>query len=219
MTTRKLFQWSGLALIFYGALTPLAQIIHPPEESVNTILTQTWRLVTAHVFFTIAIIIGLLGLVGLYIYQSEAGGRLGLTGFILAFTGNVLLAVSGNYGFIAPVLAAHAPAMLSAINAYPPELVLDVAMVLTYIIGFILLGIATMRARRLPRSSGWLMATGPVLFFVFSGISLGTSMTWFYWLGVLGQLLFGLGLILCGLQLWKGEGMKAAEPTAIPLSR
>ena len=198
MSNQKLFRLSGICLILSGILSPLAQVIHPPEESLNTILTQTWRLVTGHVLMTTAILLGLIGLVGLYLFQAGKSGRLGLLGFFLAFTGNILLAVSGNYGYIAPVLAKSAPDMLNAINMYPPELWLDVLMVLTYIIGFILLGIATVRARQFPRLSGWLIAIGPILFFIFSGISLAGWMIWLYYFGVFGQLLFGLGLILAG---------------------
>ena len=216
MTTRMLFRWSGLALLITGVLTPLAQIIHPAEESPHTILTQTWRLVTGHILMTAAILLGMLGLVGLYVYQAERSGKLGLTGFTLAFSGNLLLAVSGNYGYIAPVLAARAPDLLNAVNQYPPELWLDVLMVLTYMIGFLLLGIATYRARRFPRLAGILLAIAPVLFFIFSGISIGTSMTGFYWIAILGQLLFGMGLILCGLQLWRGEELENKVLAAVP---
>ncbi len=202
MTTRKLFRLAGLALILCGVLTPLAQIIHPSDERPQTILAQTGRLVTGHVLSTVAILLGLLGLVGLYLYESEETGILGLAGFILAFTGNVLLTTSGNFGYIAPVLASHAPDTLAAANTYPPELILDVVMVLSYIIGFLLLGMATVRARRLPRLSGWLLAASPPVFLIFSGISLASGLTAFYWFGILGQVLFGIGLVLAGRVLW-----------------
>src|SRR5512140_2030840 len=164
MPTRKLFRMSGLSLFIGGILTPLSIIIHPAEESTQAILTQTWRLVSGHVLGTLAIIFVMLGLTGLYVFEAGKAGRLGLIGFVLAFSGNILLATSGNYGYIAPVLAARSPDLLSAINAYPPELGLDLLMVLTYITGFLLLGIATFRAGRLPRWSGPLIAMGPILF-------------------------------------------------------
>jgi hypothetical protein len=89
-------------------------------------------------------------------------------------------------------------------------------MVLTYIFGFLLLGIATFRARRLPRWSGLLIAIGPLLFFIFSGISLSSGMTWVYWLGILGQVLFGVGLILCGWQLWDAKKADLEKGGYIP---
>ncbi len=39
----------------------------------------------------------------------------------------MLIAVSGNFGFLAPVLAAQSPATIDAINRYPPEAALNVA--------------------------------------------------------------------------------------------
>ena len=46
----------------------------------------------------------LLGLPGLYGPESLRMGRLGLVGFLLAYLGTMLIAVSGHFGFLAPVL-------------------------------------------------------------------------------------------------------------------
>ena len=62
----------------------------------------------------------LLGLPGLYGAESTRMGRLGLAGFLFAFMGTTLIAVSGNFGFIAPVLAAESPETIDAISVYPP---------------------------------------------------------------------------------------------------
>jgi hypothetical protein len=43
-------------------------------------------------------------------------GRLGLVGFLTAFSGAYLSAVIGNFGFLAPVLAKQSPAVLDSIN-------------------------------------------------------------------------------------------------------
>jgi hypothetical protein len=40
---------------------------------------------------------------------------------LAAFTGTMLIAVSGNFGFLAPVLAAESPQAIDAINRYLPE--------------------------------------------------------------------------------------------------
>jgi hypothetical protein len=194
----KLVRWSGLALIIGGGLSPLSIIIHPSQETVNTILTQTWRLIAGHVLGTASYIFILLGLVGVYVFEADQAGRLGLAGFLLAFIGNVLLATSSNYGYFAPVLAAHAPDMLAAINAYGPEIGLDALMVLTYIIGFALLGIATARAGVLPRWGGVLIGVGAFMFFIFFGVANATPFAAAYWLGLLGEVLFGAGLIVLG---------------------
>jgi hypothetical protein len=47
-------------------------------------------------------------------------GRLGLAAFLAAFTGTYLIAVTGNFGFLAPVLAKQSPAVLDSINQAHP---------------------------------------------------------------------------------------------------
>ena len=103
----------------------VATVLHPSRETSATILETEVRLVAAHVLFTLAYLLVLLGLPGLYGAYSVRMGRLGLVGFLLAFMGTMLVAVSGNFGFLAPVLAAESPATIDAINLYPPEVALD----------------------------------------------------------------------------------------------
>ena len=52
-------------------------------------------------------------------------GRLGLAGFLAAFSGTYLIAVTGNFGFFAPVMAKEAPATLNAIEQYSPVVVIN----------------------------------------------------------------------------------------------
>jgi hypothetical protein len=52
-------------------------------------------------------------------------GRLGLAGFLTAFSGTYLIAVTGNFGFLAPVLAKQSPAVLESINQYVPVVVIN----------------------------------------------------------------------------------------------
>jgi hypothetical protein len=51
-------------------------------------------------------------------------GRLGLAGFLVAFSGTYLIAGGGHFGFFAPVLAKEAPAVLDAIARYWPVAVI-----------------------------------------------------------------------------------------------
>ena len=77
--------------------------VHPSRETATTIDASESRLVAAHVVYTLAWLLVLLGLPGLYAAQRGRMGRLGLVGFLIAFSGTYLIAVTGNFGFLAPV--------------------------------------------------------------------------------------------------------------------
>jgi hypothetical protein len=61
-----LLRWSGLALVAGGLLMVVATVLHPSRETPATILAGEVRLVAAHVLFTLAYLLVLLGLPGLY---------------------------------------------------------------------------------------------------------------------------------------------------------
>jgi hypothetical protein len=138
-------RWSGLGLVAGGLLLAVATALHPSQETPTTILQAEGRLVAAHVLFTLSSLLVLLGLPGLYGTESARMGRLGSVGFLLAFMGTTLVAVSGNFGFIAPVLAAESPASIDAINAVAFG---------GFVVGFVLFGLAMVKRATLPRSSG-----------------------------------------------------------------
>jgi hypothetical protein len=155
-----LLRCSGLALITGGLFMVLATVLHPSRETPATILQAEVRLVAAHALFTLSYLLVLLGLPGLYGAASVRMGRLGLVGFLLAFTGTMLIAVSGNFGFLAPVLAAQAPQAIDAINHYVPEVALDGVAFGGFVVGFVIFGVAMAKAVTIPRSSGMLVAVG-----------------------------------------------------------
>jgi integrase len=70
------------------------------------------------VVYTLAWLLVLLALPGLHAAQRGGMGRLGLAGFLTAFSGTHLIAVTANFGFLAPVLAEQSPAVLDSINQY-----------------------------------------------------------------------------------------------------
>jgi hypothetical protein len=102
----------------------VATLLHPSRETASTIVASESRLVAAHVVYTVAWLLVLLGLPGLYAAQRGGMGRLGLVGFLTAFTGTYLIAVTGNFGFLAPVLAKCSPAVLDSINQYSPVVII-----------------------------------------------------------------------------------------------
>jgi hypothetical protein len=143
----------------------------------------------------------LLGLPGLYVAQRAGMGRLGFVGFLGAFTGTYLLAVSGNFGFLAPVLAKESPAVIDAINLYPPELGLNALAVITFIVGYALFGTAMTRTT-LPRLCGILVAVGAPTYLLGAGIAQLVSPA-FWVIVVLGTASLGVGLAWAGYRLWR----------------
>jgi hypothetical protein len=197
-----LLRWSGLALIAGGLSMAVATALHPSQETTATILQAEVRLVAAHILFTLSSLLILLGLPGLYGTESVRMGRLGLVGFLLSFLGTMLIAVSGNFGFIAPVLAAESPATIDAINVYLPVVALNGAAFGGFVVGFILFGMAMAKTATFPRSSGVLVAVGaPSQVF---GFALAQTVSPALWtIAILGSVALGAGLAWPGYQLWQ----------------
>jgi hypothetical protein len=195
-------RWSGLALVGGGLLLAVATALHPSQETPGTILGAEGRLVAAHVLFTVSSLLVLLGLPGLYGVESVRMGGLGLVGFLLAFMGTMLTAVSGNFGFIAPVLAAERPATIDAINVYLPVVALNGVAFGGFVVGFILFGMAMAKTATFPRSSGLLVAVGaPSQVF---GFALAQTVSPAWWsVAILGSVALGAGLALPGYQRWQ----------------
>jgi hypothetical protein len=197
-----LLRCSGLALVAGGMLLALATVLHPSRETPATILQAEVRLVAAHVLFTLSSLLVLLGLPGLYGAESEKMGRLGLVGFLLAFMGTTLIAVSGNFGFLAPVLATESPATIDAINAYLPVVALNGVAFGGFVVGFILFGTAMAKTATLPRSCGILVAVGAPSQVLAFALAQTVSPAW-WTVAILGSVALGAGLAWPGYQLWQ----------------
>jgi hypothetical protein len=129
-------------------------------------------------------------------------GRLGLAGFLLAFMGTTLIAVSGNFGFIAPVLAAESPATIDAINLYLPVVALNGVAFAGFVVGFVLFGLAMAKTATLSRSSGILVAVGAPSQVV--GFALAQTVSPALWIvAILGSVALGAGLAWSGYQMWQ----------------
>jgi hypothetical protein len=198
----RLLRWSGMALIAAGVLMVVATLLHPSRETAATIVASESRLVAAHVVYTLAWLLVLLGLPGLYAAQRGGMGRLGLVGFLTAFSGTYLIAVTGNFGFLAPVLAKQSPTVLDSINQYLPVVIINGLAAILFMIGYLLFGIAMIRTPTLPRWSGVLVAVGaPAHLLGFGVAQLVSTAAWP--IAILGSVSLGAGLAWSGYRLWR----------------
>lgn len=167
MNTTNLIRWTGLAAMGAGVIFAGIQPIHPPDV-LASVTTIPWTIVITAKF--VMCLLFLLGITGLYARQVGEAGWLGLAGFLLLSlcwwiqTGFVFTEL-----FILPVLATAAPqfvdSFLGIVNQHPGSMdigalptVYNVGAGITYLLGGMLFGIATFRARVLPRRPAGLLA-------------------------------------------------------------
>jgi hypothetical protein len=200
----RVLRWCGLALLVAGVLMTVATLLHPSHETTETIIASEVRLVAAHSAYTLSWLLVLLGLPGLYVAQRGGMGSLGMTGFLIAFLGTYLLAVSGNFGFLAPVLAKDGPAVIDAISQYPPVVGLNAAAAIGFMIGYVLLGIAMIKTAIAPRLSGILITIGAPAHLI--GFALAQLVDPALWpIAITGAVSLGAGLAWPGYLMWRGS--------------
>ena len=109
-----------------------------------------------------------LTLVALYAAQAESLGTVGLASFVLAFLGSLLyLGLQFDETFVWPILAKESPSLLALqgpMFSDPGFVSIYLAMGVFFILGWIVFGIATYRARVLSRSGAALLAVGMAVF-------------------------------------------------------
>ena len=198
----RLVRWCGLALVAGGVLLAVATSLHPSRETATTIIANEVRLVAAHMLSTLSSLLVLLGLPGLYVTHRGGMGRLGLAGFLAAWSGTYLIAVSGNFGFLAPVLAKESPAVIDATLSYLPVVAFNALAVIGFVAGYALFGISMTRTATLPRLSGILVAVGAPAYLLGAGAAqLVSPAVWA--VAVLGSASLGVGLAWPGYRLWQ----------------
>ena len=171
ITASTLMRLAGVSAILAGICFIVLGLFHPVNIPAS-VTTATW--VNVHIFATALGFFGLFGLAGLYTRQVEKAGWLGLAGFILFSAWMTLVCgMSFMEAFILPHLATEFPAYVTGImgmfSGVPSEINLGALPTLwiiqapMYILGPLLFGIATFRARVLPRWAGALLVLGAVL--------------------------------------------------------
>ncbi len=171
MTALTLMQLAGVSAMVAGLCFIVIGMFHP-VNILSSVTTANW--VNVHIFATAIGFFGLFGLGGLYARQAEKSGWLGLAGFLLfSLWMTLVCGFSFVEAFILPRLVTESPAfvedILGMFSGIPSKVDLGVLPTLwnlsgpMYIIGPLLFGIATFRARVLPRWAGALLVLGAVL--------------------------------------------------------
>ena len=201
MSSSNLIRWGGLAAVV-GGVSLIAQQIYALVAPDPT--SGGW--VAVHTVGYIGLAFGLLGQVGLYARQMDKVARLGLIGFLLGFIGNGLTAGAAFMNaFIVPVLTTQAPDLIAPTGPLftgPLGLIILLAAV-SVTLGFILFGLATMRAGVLPRIAALL-----VVLSAWFGLAAVFSPIVF----ALGGIVFGLGNAWLGWAVWSGTTAESLKP-------
>ncbi len=169
MSTSNLLRISGLALMLAAAMFVVAEMlafsIFLREEDASDLrsfaTSNTFILQSLLTLFAGILLLG--GLVGLYVNQSEAAGKLGLVAFFLAFLGTAL--VTGDFyvnTVVTPMVAMEVPAFLD----HPLSGFLKAWLPFSFgvlALSWLLLGVTTVRTRVYPRGASWLLLIGAVV--------------------------------------------------------
>jgi hypothetical protein len=198
MSSSNLMRLGGLAALAGGALFLVAELLGLPTLNVETFseTATTASFAIQQLLFLLGVVFVLLGLLRLYVRQSEAAGALGFIGFLVAFLGTVLI---GGFiwasAFIAPDLAVVAPQFLD--GGPPSGFFLSF---ITFSLGWLLFAIGTLRARVFPRAAAILLIVGAV--FVFLPLAFTT-------------VVFAVAVAWLGFALFTGGEASAEQPSRV----
>jgi hypothetical protein len=224
VTTAKLSRAAAFCAVLSGLLYVAIQFIHP-EETLQAVSTDSWVVVA---LLTVAMaVLGLVGVTGIYLRQTEETGILGLLGYL--FLGLFFLlpmAFSFAEALILPLIVSDAPGFVENFNGLfngqgtdgtlgALESISLVAGVL-YLAGGVLFGIAVFRARILWSWAAILLIAGAAIAPLAGLVS--------HEVGRFAAVPVGVALIGLGVSLWTNKreaasreamGM-AASPTTQP---
>ncbi|MBB6734154.1 hypothetical protein [Cohnella zeiphila] len=166
----RLFRFAGAAAKLSGILFVVIQTIHP-LDILSSVHTDRWAIV--HFLGVAMCFCGLLGMTGIYARQAAETGWLGLIGYLaLSLFYALTMAFQFVEALISPTLATESPKLEESILAIAGGSsgeylgALEATYMLTgilYLLGGLLFGIASFRARILSRGAAGLLALGTLL--------------------------------------------------------
>lgn len=195
----SLIRWSGLAAMLGGVLFAAASIViasMPRGCMGNECAFREIRYTgAAGALQMLALMLVVAGAVGLAVRARNAGrlGRLGWTGLLVGALGVALLMIGGLIQ--AAVFNGDFPFM--------PLFVIPG--ILALIVGYLLLGIAVLRARVLPRWSAMLLVVGSLTMLGFNDQNAQSLMA----------TPFGIAWMAVGYALWSDSDESAQQPVRV----
>ena len=172
-----LVRWAGLLAMAAGVSIFVTPLLHPEDPR-----SAAW--VPVHLLYFATLIAVLLVLVGVFVRQLSRSGRLGLAGFLVAFVGTAMMLLEGREHLFSHDFGQGTPIGLWQL----------IAASFAFSAGYILLGVAILRAGVLPRAAGVLLAVGGPLVAFAPPIGIQAVL-------IAGHALFGAGLALSGYAL------------------
>jgi hypothetical protein len=219
MTTGSLIRTSGLALIMGGLALAVYILIHPYNQvtGVSAALNPLW--LPAHTLHFLGALLVLFGLIGLYARQIPESGQLGLIGFIIAFAATAVFVGTGIItAYLWPVVAHHDPFFVDPLGPMFTEPFFGLGVTEPayplLLIGYLVFGVAMLRAAVLAKPPIWLMMVGVVLFC--APVAPAGPLPWI--VRVVGGVGFGVGLAWLGLLLRAGAEVPVTRRQAIRAS-
>lgn len=198
MSSQKLIRWSGLATILGGALWTAGAVLTASkprgcigDECVFRPMREGGPLDAT--LFLLAVLLLAVGVAGLVIRARDAGrfGRSGKIGLVASAIGVAMLIISSLVQAV--FFGDDFPLM--------PYFVIPGGLAL--VAGFLLLGLAILRARVLPRWAAALLIVGALAML---GVNDQNAQ-------MLLAIPFGVAWVAVGYALWSGLGESAAQPT------
>ena len=213
ITASNLIRWAGVSAMVAGLCFIAIGMFHP-LNILSSVTTAQWGIV--HILATAMGFFGLFGLTGIYARQIEKSGWLGLVGYILMSLWLVNLShFTFIEVFVLPPLVTQAPTVVESvlgiftksageIHLGALSTLYDLNGFIGFMIGGVLLGVATFRARILPRWAGALLAIGALLV-PFAAVLPSVHEAKVTIPG-------GIALVWLGYSLWAERRQRAAEP-------
>jgi hypothetical protein len=183
MTSSNLLRWGGLAALIGGGLYVLTGLmsLFAPQQEVFGSFTDYF----IEVLFVLALVGTLMAIAGLHVLQRERYGRLGAAGSLTAFAAHAHLLVAAATTTLAGREALDIVFLLGSLAA---------------LVGLVLLGATTLRARVLPGWCGVLLIVGLPLSVVLDVTARGS-----------GGILLGMVWALVGYALLATTGGSSAQ--------